>query len=426
MHWPQLLTADRLVAPPDTEGDARSPFERDYGRILFSNAFRRLHNKTQVFPMPDNDHVHSRLTHSLEVASVGATLGKTIGAEVVRRHDLVGIQPGHLGDVVAAACLAHDLGNPPFGHAGEAAIGHYFAGQGAEWLAPLSAAQRADFERFEGNAQGFRLIARTQMYSGEGGMRLTKAVLGAFAKYPQGSLHAGDKARAGGKKFGWFDAEAPLFTQVASACGLLPVAGVDGAWHRHPLAFVMEAADDICYHVLDLEDGVSLRLVDARLAAELFGALLDRDPATLSNRPVSVLRAKAINKLVHEVTAAFLDAEGAILAGRFDRALVDAIPSAAAMRHVFAENMRLCYRSEVVLGLEQAGYTVIGGLLAALLDSVFDRKNPHLRQILPDGIPPDGRRYETLLAVTDWISGMTDRYALRKYQQWTGIALESV
>lgn len=428
MTWPTLMCAERLGVdgpPQEAPDDVRTPYERDYGRILFSNAFRRLHNKTQVFPIPDNDHVHSRLTHSLEVANVGATLGKMIGGQLVGRHQLP-MRPGHFGDSVAAACLAHDIGNPPFGHAGEAAIGHYFEhGNGAQWLEGLTPEQRADLTCFEGNAQGFRMLARNQLYRDEGGMRLTHAVMAAFSKYPQGSAHRGDGERAGGKKFGYFAAEAELFAEVARACGLPPVEGKPGAWRRHPLAFVMEAADDICYHVLDLEDGVMLRLVDDRTAADLFGALLERSPAELARRPITALRALAINKLVHQAVGAFLDHEQAMRAGRFDEALCDVIEAAPTLRQVFATNKRLCYRSEVVLGLEQAGYNVIGSLLDNLLDSVFRDRN-RLRQILPEGLPADGDRYRTLLAVSDYVSGMTDRYALRQYRQWNGIALESV
>lgn len=438
MEWAQLLSAERLGAPADVPAgpnDVRTPFERDYGRILFSNAFRRLHNKTQVFPIPDNDHVHSRLTHSLEVANVGATLGKMIGGQLVARHGLErhGLTPGHFGDTVSAACLAHDIGNPPFGHAGEAAIGYYFTrGPGAQLIEGLPPARQADFTHFEGNAQGFRLIARTQLYAEEGGMRLTKAVLGAFSKYPQSSVHRGDGARPGGKKFGFFAAEAALFEEVAAGCALPPVDGRPGAWHRHPLAYVMEAADDICYHVLDLEDGVMLRLVDERTARELFGALLDRAPSELVGRPVTALRALAINRLVGQVVDAFLAAESALLAARQPHALADGIPLAATLREVKASNIERCYRSEIVLGLEQTGFNVIGSLLDNLLGALYERRNPHLLRLLSD-LPVDPARvddpelrYEQLLRITDYVSGMTDRYALRKYQQWNGIDLTSV
>jgi dGTPase len=289
----------------------------------------------------------------------------------------------------------------------------------------LSQQQRDDLTAFEGNAQGFRVITRRELYRDLGGMRLTMAVLGCFSKYPQGSSWRGDRQRAGGKKFGYFTAEEDLFARVAAACGLHPVVGQHGAWHRHPLAFVMEVADDICYHVLDLEDGVMLRLIEHHRAAELFGELLGRAPGELAKRPVSALRALAINQLVQEAVAAFLDAEPSLLAARFAGTLLDGMPSANALRQIYAANLRQCYRSEVVLGLEQAGYNVIGGLLDSLLDSIGGRRNPHLRELLGE-LPSTDDRYALLLAVTDYVSGMTDRFALRQYHQWSGIALHSV
>lgn len=424
MQWRQLLDAGRYQRPAADDGDVRTPFERDHGRILFSNAFRRLHNKTQVFPLPEHDHVHSRLTHSLEVASVGTTLGKLVGAEVVRRHDL-SIDPAAFGDVVGAACLAHDIGNPPFGHAGEDAIGHFFAsGPGAALAEALSPQERADLAHFEGNAQGFRVLTRLSLNTNHGGMRLTNAVLGAFAKYPQASTDRRDPSRpATGKKFAYTADDAEAFSAVAEACGLTPVADRSGAWARHPLAFLMEAADDICYSILDLEDGVMLRLVSAEDARAALAPLLDNRV----DGDVSALRARAISKLVREAVAAFLDNETAILAGSCEQALADMIPSAPALAAIYDLNMQRCYRAQPVLALEQAGYNVIGGLLANLVDSVFKRRNPRLAACLPDGPPAeDATPYRKLLAVTDFVSGMTDRYAVKLYHQLTGIAITSL
>lgn len=438
MDWTQLLCRDRYGDGSHRE-DARSPFERDAGRILFSNAFRRLAAKTQVFPVPENDHVHSRLTHSLEVADVGRSLGKLVGAEIERRREL---EPGSAEDIahiVAAACLAHDLGNPPFGHAGEDAIGRFFEhGAGAAVLrdpaaigatGALGERQAQELRHFEGNAQGFRLLTATTMYPGAGGMRLTAATLGAFTKYPQGAeRRKKDKARpTSGKKFGYMDAEAKAFAWVAGRCGLEQAA--PAAWCRHPLAFLMEAADDICYRLLDLEDGCALGLITRAEAVTLLAPILGVAEAELAERPIGQLRARAIGALVEQCVAVFLAAEEGMLAGTYECALCDEIPAAVELAAIYDLNMARCYRAPVVLGLEQAGFNVIDTLLTQLLESVRGTRNPHLRQLLPDdfeGRLPQLDAYRRLLALTDFVSGMTDRYAVRLYRQITGIDLHSV
>jgi len=428
-RWRTLLCPDRLRGGRDRDDDGRSAFERDYGRILFSNAFRRLHNKTQVFPVPENDHVHSRLTHSLEVADVGRSMGKQIGIRLQDRYglDAAGVEPEHFAEILSAACLAHDIGNPPFGHAGEDAIGHFFTdGAGSALIADLDDQRRQDLTCFEGNAQGFRILTRTTMYRNDGGMRLCKAVLAAFSKYPQASRHRGDRERAGGKKFGFTADDQDLFAEVAESCGLEPVADRPGAWHRHPLAYLMEAADDICYNVLDLEDGSMLKLIDDATLRDCFGALLDVAPAELAGQPATALRARAIGKLVDEVVRAFLDNEAELREGRYPQSLTDAIASAEALQGVFAVNMARCYRAPVVLGLEQAGYHVIGSLLNAFCDAVFGRRNPRFARLLGEALPEDDDPYRRLLAVCDYISGMTDRFAVRLHQQVTGVSLSSV
>ncbi|MDA3961087.1 MAG: dNTP triphosphohydrolase [Planctomycetota bacterium] len=425
MDWQQLLCGERLGGGSG-RADVRSPFERDYGRILFSNAFRRLGAKTQVFPVPDNDHVHTRLTHSLEVADVGRTLGKLAGAVVAERHDLGPHASEDIAHVVAAACLAHDLGNPPFGHAGEEALGQFFEkGPGASYQ--LSPRQRADLEHFEGNAQGFRLLTRLAMNTDQGGMRLTLATLGAFGKYPQTSeLRKRDPARpVSGKKFGCFDAEAELMAEVAAGCGLLPAG--PSAWCRHPLAWLMEAADDICYSVLDLEDGCLVGLISADEARVALAPILDRRAEDLAPYAISALRAQAISVLVEQAVAAFCEVEPALLAGTHEVSLCDMIPAAKPLAAIYDLNMARCYRAPVVLGLEQAGYNVIGGLLEQFCASLDGTRNPRLLQMIPDGLgTKDQDLYQRLLVITDFISGMTDRYAVRLYRNLTGIELQSV
>ncbi|MHC5068779.1 MAG: dGTP triphosphohydrolase [Planctomycetota bacterium] len=423
--WQRLLSPQR-IGSNQPETDNRAPFERDYSRVLFSNAFRRLHAKTQVFPLPDNDHVHNRLTHSLEVADVGRSLGRAVGSVLSQRH---GIDENDVGQVVATACLAHDIGNPPFGHAGEDAIGHFFrSGPGATYATTLSNQQRGDLEHFEGNAQGLRVLSRLSMYQDDGGMRLTAASLATFGKYPRGSHQRKDPSRAvSGKKFGYYHADQETAAAIATATGQIKLE--DGAWARHPLAFLMEAADDLCYHILDLEDGVTLGLIDHAIAAELLAPILDQTSHDLRQRPISALRARAISTLINQVSTAFLDAEAAITAGSHEHSLTDTIPASAALQAIYATNMANCYRAPVVLGLEQAGYSVIGGLLDALLASVFDQRNSHLRGLLGNDIEQrldHADDYQRILLVTDFVSGMSDGYALKLYRQFTGIDLRSV
>lgn len=424
MDWRRLLCGDRLGGGGSAD-DVRSPFERDYGRILFSNAFRRLGAKTQVFPVPDNDHVHTRLTHTLEVADVGRTLGKLAGAAIAARHDLPPPTAEDVAHVVAAACLAHDLGNPPFGHAGEDAIGRFFAvGAGAGY--PLTPRQRTELEHFEGNAQGFRVVGRLALNADAGGMRLTLATLGAFGKYPQTAEHRQDPARpVSGKKFGAFDAEAGLLEEVATGCGLRRIG--DGAWCRHPLAFLVEAADDICYRILDLEDGCLLGLITGEEARAALAPLLGQPARALADRPLSALRAQTISRLVHAAVAAFCDCEPALLAGTQERDLCGMLPEADALDAIAELNLARCYRAPVVLGLEQAGYNVIGGLLDQFCAALDGTRNPRLLQLLPElAAEPEAPIYRRLLRITDFVSGMTDRYAVRLYRQLTGIDLRSV
>ena len=313
------------------------------GVSCFQTHFCRLHNKTQVFPLPEHDQVHSRLTYGARRALRSVPhWASWWGLTIVARHRL-SIDPNAFGDVVGASILENDIGNPPFGHAGEDAIGHFFAqGPGASLAEGLSPQQRADLMHFEGNAQGFRVLTRLSLNRDQGGMRLTNAVLGAFAKYPQASLHRKDAQRAAtGKNFFYLADDSDAFAHVAESCGLLPVPDIDGAWARHPLAFLMEAADDMCYSVLDLEDGVMLRLVSESEAREALAPLVDGDVGSSS---ISSLRARAISRLVREAVDAFLDNETEILAGTFEQALADSIPSAGTLSAVYDLNMQRCYR----------------------------------------------------------------------------------
>ncbi len=437
MHWPTLLSHQRLGGAPASGAGPRSGFQRDFDRIVFSSAFRRLQDKTQVFPLAQNDYVRTRLTHSLEVASVGRSLGVLAGDHVLRAQPemaALGYNAADFGAIVAAACLAHDIGNPPFGHAGEAAIQSWFevSELGRAVCARLAPAERADFARFEGNAQTFRILARLGMPDNAGGMQLTCATLAAVAKYPRAAQFAG-AAQAGvsGKKHNFFHADHERFEAVAQATGLLRRAADALCWCRHPLAFLVEAADDISYCVIDVED--AFRAGEMRYAEiEPLYRNIVGDPAawtkaaaiSTDEKRVEYLRARSIDALVTEAARAFAAREPAMLAGEFDAELIAVIPHAAALEAFRTLARERVYQSAVVLNLQSPGAAVLGELLDAFVGAVEAAASglalPQARAVL-DLLPgqflaADGRPaaelYARVLAVTDFVSGMTDSYAV--------------
>ncbi len=423
MDWSRLLTPARL-GRADAGGKAgHTSFERDFDRVLFSRPFRRLQDKTQVFPMPANDHVHNRMTHSLEVASVGRSLGKRAGYVVTGRHAL-DYHPADLGDIVAAACLMHDLGNPPFGHAGEDAIGAWFRGAGA-LLEPLCDNERADLCNFEGNAQTFRIVARLENHPGQGGMQLTCATLAAVAKYPQPATERRTRPGVAHKKFNFFAAEAALFAEVAAAVGLPEVA--PGVWRRHPLAWLVEAADDICFHILDAEDGYLLGLFAYEEIEALLRPLAGAPPMRDERAAVGWLRAKAIGRLVDECVDTFADNEERLLDEGLDRPLAASIPSSEALARVGALSRKRCYQAPEVLRVELAGYRVLGELLGIFVPAALatgpDARQQKVLALLPAPVRAATAPYERLLAVTDYVAGMTDGFAVRTWRELTGVAL---
>ena len=437
MRWPALLSHHRLGGPPAGGGGPRTQFQRDFDRIVFSSAFRRLQDKTQVFPLAKNDYVRTRLTHSLEVASVGRSLGVLAGDHVLRAHaDLsaAGCSAGDFGAIVAAACLAHDIGNPPFGHAGEAAIQSWFktSALGASVLARLAPEERADFERFEGNAQTFRILARLGMPDNAGGMQLTCATLGAVAKYPR-SAHLPFAAPAGisAKKHNFVFADRERFAAVAQATGLLARRAGASCWCRHPLAFLVEAADDISYCVIDVED--AFRAGEMRYAEiEPLYRDIVADPAawtkaaaiSTDEKRVEYLRARTIDTLVTEAAEAFAAREEAMLEGSFDEELIAVIPHANALEAFRVLARDRVYQSAVVLNLQSPGAAVLGDLLDAFVGAVEAAASgasaPGARAILEflpgQFLSADGRPaadlYARVLAITDFVSGMTDSYAV--------------
>jgi len=432
MEWAKLLSQERLGGGSErAPGRIPSEFQRDFDRIVFSSAFRRLHDKTQVFPMPENDHVHSRLTHSLEVSCVGRSLGTKVGAVLVRRRGLSEVAEARdFGDIVAAACLAHDIGNPPFGHSGEDAFRVWFRGPGACFSSKLNDAERRDFEWFEGNAQGFRLLTRLQMAKRRGGMRLTFATLGAFCKYPRESLPAdGAEGRRSGKKYGFFQSEKEEFRKVAGNLGLIPLSGDRLWWCRHPLVFLVEAADDICYQILDLEDGFRLGKVPFSETRDLLEPIASsargfRPPEGSDEKSiVGYLVAQAISRLVFEVTELFLEEEEGMLRGNVDRSLIDSIESKPKIDAITDVVVPRCYRAPEVMETEIAGYEVIGALLEKLMAAAFDPSHPghaKIRRLMPRLFPDGANDYEKILRITDFVSGMTDSYAVTLYRRLSG------
>ena len=445
-HWLRLLSDQRLGEPerPDTaERRTRTAFQRDYDRIVFSTAFRRLSGKTQVFPLPDNDAIHSRLTHSLEVSCVGRSLGTMVGEVLLDRYAHLadaGLTERSIGDIVAAACLAHDIGNPPFGHAGEDAIGRWFRAH-PEATEGLTSAERADLEKFEGNAQGFRILTRLQIPRNPG-LRLTFATLAAFTKYPRPAGPRPPAAGVSGKKHGFFQTEAPFFAEVANRVGLAPHENTDGqaSWQRHPLAFLVEAADDICYCILDLEDGFRLGLVPYELVESAFASIASRgerftppEPYTdRSNRiqNISYLRAKAINVLAHEVRQIFVELEEPLLTGQVFKPLKAFLPSGDQLEAITSETIETCYKERSVLEIELAGYEVLSFLLdefvpAARAGPGVDDKFNKILALLPETPTENTPPYERLVMVTDYLSGMTDSFAVSLFRRLRGINLPS-
>ena len=363
-RWRMLMTPDRVgVDEPGAITPQRSPFQRDFDRVAFSGSFRRLQDKTQVFPLVKTDYVRTRLTHSLETSSVGRSLGSAVGVFVCDNFDMGGVTPSDVGAVVAAACLAHDIGNPPLGHAGEEAIRHWFAHSAAAkpFHDMFDAAEYSDIARYEGNAQGFRVLTKLEMPDRRGGMQLTCATLGALAKYPGSS-------QSNFSKFSFFMAEKPLFSEVAEHCGLLRT--TPEQWTRHPLSHLVEAADDITYLIVDFEDGLRLGMIHPNELERLFLELLDSPAARreletvkTSRRRAEFLRARVIGELVRQTAAAFIDRHDEILNGKLAAPLLSFIPAAGILDRIRRRSEESIYSNRRVAEVVAAGFEMVSGML---------------------------------------------------------------
>jgi dGTPase len=448
LEWEKLLTDSRLgekIQPKQKLQDGRSEFQKDFDRIVFSPAFRRLQDKTQVFPLPESDFVHTRLTHSLEVSCVGRSLGNLVGETVIKRNPSLNNQftKFHFGEIVAAACLAHDIGNPPFGHSGEDAIAEYFrSGNGQKFKLKIKDEKKwTDLVKYEGNAQGFRIITKLQNPKVKGGLNLTYSTLAAVTKYPRESYVNNQIKLLQNKvyrKYGFFQAEKEIFKEVASATELDCIKNKKNYWWcRHPLAFLVEAADDICYRVMDLEDGFRLGLISFKEAEDLLRPLVSKqslkDYRDKDEKDrIGYLRAVTINELVNELAKVFLDEEKNILSGKFENELISEIKRANALKRIKDISIAKIYKSRSVVEREVAGYEVLGGLLETFINSYneayeekISSKNRSVFALLPNRISEDipDDLYLRLLRIIDFVSGMTDSFAVSLFRKIKGISL---
>ena len=445
MDWQLLISNKRLgqeVRHPERHDD-RSEFKRDYDRLIFSAPFRRMQNKTQVFPLPGSIFVHNRLTHSLEVASVGMSLGNDVATALKKAHpQLAGTLFEEIGTIVSAACLAHDMGNPPFGHSGEKAIQAFFReGKGMALKDSLRPELWQDLTHFEGNANAFRLLTHRFHGRREGGFVMTYSMLASIVKYPHSSLLAGQKG-----KFGFFCFEQPYYMRIADDLGLrrLSAEGEPLRYARHPLVYLVEAADDICYEIMDIEDAHKLRILSFDETTSLLLGFFDDDARTRihrriqeegitdDNEKVVYMRACAIGKLECECARAFVEHEADILAGTFQGSLIESVsPSVRdAYRHCTEVSYRRIYNSKPVLDVELSGYKIMETLMEALIEAAVSPEKFHseqLRKRFSNQYDINSDDFETrVMAVIDFISGMTDIFALDIYQKIQGISLPIV
>lgn len=448
MDWSMLLSTRRFqclaqkVTPvvggsdPLTAG-LRTDYHVDHDRIVFSSAFRRLGRKTQVHSLSRHDHAHNRLTHSIEVASVGRSLGNRVGAMLAQRGYLPESNtPFDIGTIVQVACLAHDIGNPPFGHTGEDALREWFCQPAHQhYLAPLSAAERLDIETYEGNAHGLRTVSRLEMYGGAGGMRLTSAVLGALMKYPWTS-----EVGAANRKFGVYQSELPYFQAVAETLGL-PSRGRDIAWARHPLSYLMEAADDLCYAIVDLEDAVEMGMLAVSEFEALFAPLANYERALQEpdlRQRCAMLRGMAVGHCVAVLADRFMAHHDELLAGTFPEKDLIAVCEGPVRDTLIAAKAlasQKVYRHRDKLVTEIAAYPCLGALLSLLVPAAFvyctqgpqaltHRQGAELA-LLDYPFAAGDSLYSAYMRILDFIGGMTDNTAARLAREVSGVGLVS-
>ena len=445
MEWKQLISNKRFGQEHKhaERHDDRSEFKRDYDRLIFSSAFRRLQNKTQVFPLPGSIFVHNRLTHSLEVASVGMSIGNDISLRIIKKQpDLKDTLVEEIGTIVSAACLAHDLGNPPFGHSGEKAIQTFFSeGPGLKIKPMVSSEFWDDITHFEGNANAFRILTHRFKGRRQGGFVMTYSMLASIVKYPFASSLAGNHG-----KFGFFASEAESYKKIADELGISckSAPGEPLKYARHPLVYMVEAADDICYEIMDIEDSHKLKILSYAETEHLLLSFFDEDiqqkirqriideELTDENEKVVYMRASVIGKLENECVAAFLAHEEEILAGTFEGSLIDHISERQKKAYKECEKISYSkiYQSKPVLDIELSGYQIMATLMKVFVEAAVNPSRFYSKQLLRRVSSQydieNENLEERIMAVLDYISGMTDIYALDIYQKINGISLPIV
>ncbi len=462
MNWASLYTTQRTgEAERKSTGfdPVRNSFQRDYDRIIFSSSFRRLQNKTQVFPLPGAIFVHNRLTHSLEVASVGRSLGKAVGEHIAAKYKSEGEQftefyRHELASVIASACLAHDIGNPPFGHSGEDAIRTYFKGLEGETRSiihnSLSPNQLKDFEYFEGNSNALRVLTHNFNEPEPGGYRLTYTTLASLVKYPCASFEGFNKKSGliATKKSGFFDSELNIYRHIAMALHIPPKKDFEHVFARHPFVYLTEAADDICYRVIDLEDAHRLHLITLGTFMEMFlpffdnekdynsRAYLEKKLANINddNQKVQYIRARWIGLMTDKLSRIFMAHEQELLTGTLEKDLLKCLPAedSKLIDRINDFSVKHIYNYRAVVEIEIAGYNVIGGLLKEFVHAVLHPDESKSRKIIKlvsaqFPILHNGNNlYHDIQSVVDFIAGMTDLYAIDLYRKITGITIPEI
>lgn len=441
MNWEQLISSKRFGMEEyhSDKKHNRTEFQRDYDRLIFSSPFRRMQNKTQVFPLPGSVFVHNRLTHSLEVSSVGRSVGSKVGDELREKYPNSAAGFEEIGAIVAAACLAHDMGNPPFGHSGEKAISTFFSeGKGKEFKQKVKdeGGRWSDFTRFEGNANVMRLLMHQFKGKRKGGFAMTYSTLASVVKYPYSSQMSGGKS-----KFGFFASEEAEYRKIANSLGITMLQDNPLHFVRYPLVYLVEAADDICYQIMDIEDAHKLHLISTEKTKDLLLGFFDFDKKKKQrrienmalvddvNEQIAYLRASVIGLLVDECSRVFLENEEKILSGNFRKSLIGVIQDKIRAQYEACSDFAIknIYLSKDVVDIELAGYKIIGFLLETFTNAVNNPNHAYskllLRRIPEQYLSDSQEMYAKLLSVTDYVSGMTDVYALDLYRKITGMGL---
>lgn len=464
MEWQHLYSTQRSGMDRNKAiayDPVRNSYQQDYDRIIFSSPFRRLQNKTQVFPLPGSVFVHNRLTHSLEVASVGRSLGKAVGVAIADKHntiqtdDFQAFYRYELPSVIAAACLAHDIGNPPFGHSGEDAIRTYFTSLQGDLhniiTTSLSQEEFMDFACFEGNSNALRVLTHSNNNQLLGGFRLTYSTLASIIKYPCSSKDGfkKEKNKIWLKKSGYFQSEVEVYADIAQSMGIPRLSEAAMQYARHPFVYLTEAADDICYRVIDLEDAHRLKIIDYATFASLFLPFFEGNDSEYystayiqkklegmadDNQRVEYIRARWIGLMSYKVSQVFMEQEQALLAGQLGTDLLHCLTSndLALLKAINDFSVKHIYNYRSVVEIELAGYNIIGGLLAAFVEAILKpdlSKSSKLLQLIPAQFKVhtlEDNVYKRIQTVVDYISGMTDLYAMDLYRKITGISIPEI